>query len=80
MENIEGESGRTTVINVFIGHVLVSQVVARSNVPEYHTSTKDGYAVIGMRNYYFLIGLTSLVRRQETKSWLEKLSADVFSR
>lgn len=28
------------------GHVLVSRVVSRSNVPEYHTSIKDGYAVI----------------------------------
>ncbi|GMS80337.1 hypothetical protein PENTCL1PPCAC_2512 [Pristionchus entomophagus] len=28
------------------GHVLVSRVAARSNVPEYHTSVKDGYAVI----------------------------------
>ncbi|GMT10791.1 hypothetical protein PFISCL1PPCAC_2088 [Pristionchus fissidentatus] len=28
------------------GQVLVSRVVARSNVPEYHTSIKDGYAVI----------------------------------
>ncbi|GMR59442.1 hypothetical protein PMAYCL1PPCAC_29637, partial [Pristionchus mayeri] len=28
------------------GHVLVSQVFARSNVPEFLTSIKDGYAVI----------------------------------